>query len=127
MPNNLHSMVGCTLTNIEGREGSFEMVFRASNGASFHFFGYENAHTRVEEIVGDTYDLLHTPLLRAYESTAPWAGGTSTFYHFSTIKGTVTIRWLGESNGYYSEEVQFIPYEGSHESSDPEKEDVSEF
>lgn len=127
MPNDLSLMVGCTLTNIEGREGSWEMVFRASNGASFHFFGYENAHTRVEEIVGYLYDLLNTPLLHAYESTATWAGGTATFYHFSTIKGTVTIRWLGESNGYYSEEVCFTAYGADNESSDPEKEDVSKF
>lgn len=67
----------------------------------------------VEEIIGDLEDLENLPLLIAREDSN--ADGeelpneesyTWTFYNFATYKGYVTIRFLGTSNGYYSEDVQ---------------------
>lgn len=66
----------------------------------------------VEEIIGDIEDLEGWPLLIAREDhdaddpgTCQGESYTWTFYSFATFKGYVTIRFLGESNGYYSEEV----------------------
>ncbi len=65
----------------------------------------------VEDVNGSKYDIIGTKILSAYESTGsakPY--GTYTFYHIQTVKGDVTIRWLGVSNGYYSEKVSFVEY-----------------
>lgn len=66
----------------------------------------------VEDIIGDLEDLENLPLLIAREDTnaegedlPKEASYTWTFYNFATYKGYVTIRFLGTSNGYYSEEV----------------------
>lgn len=69
----------------------------------------------IDDICGDLNDLIGVPVLSASErvSRDSYNEGTEdgaesfkwTFYDFGTSKGYVTIRWFGESNGYYSESV----------------------
>lgn len=72
---------------------------------------------RLYDIIGDPNDLIGHPLLTAEEvSNADDPEGvgcgceshTWTFYRFATIKGLVVLRWLGESNGFYGESVDFM-------------------
>ena len=76
----------------------------------------------IEDITGDLNDLIGTPITKAEESTSGEnppdiknknfqdSSFTWTFYQFATVRGYVTGRWYGESNGYYSERVDFGPY-----------------
>jgi len=107
-------MIGLTMTKITGGVNSYEIIFYADNGLRFNFYHEQDCceHVSVEDIAGDLQDLIGSPILQAEEvSNEPPEGqsevGTWTFYHFATVKGSVTIRWLGTSNGYYSEGVDF--------------------
>ena len=74
----------------------------------------------IADIVGDLDDLVGRPIDIVEEveydrdfnppGVKPVVEADSftwTFYKFATIKGWVDVRWLGESNGYYSESVDF--------------------
>lgn len=76
---------------------------------------------QIEDICGDLDDLIGYPL-KVVESISNEREGvecyescTWTFYRLSTQKGTVVIRWFGESNGYYSESVDFRKFDAKGE------------
>lgn len=97
---------------------SDEIVFITTDDEKYMMY-HEQAcceKVLVEDIEGSLQDLIGYPILQAEESTNETdtfdrvMGNDSftwTFYKLATIKGYVTIRWLGESNGCYSERVTF--------------------
>jgi hypothetical protein len=110
-------MLGVVMTTVSGAEGGDEMVFTAQDGRRFRFYHRSDCCETVDiqDICGDLSWLVGYPISEAAEissddADAPeWAHDsyTWTFYRFSTVRGTVTVRWLGESNGYYSESVDY--------------------
>ncbi len=116
-------LLGKTLIEVCAGEGEEQALFKTSEGHIYKQDHQQNCCECVEisEVIGDLDDLLNSPILLAEEvswdnevpteepkvKTEYGNSWTWTFYKLSTLKGSVTIRWLGESNGYYSEAVDF--------------------
>ena len=113
----LKDLLGKTMTSVENKGD--ELVFTTTEGKSFKLYHSQGCceSVSIESVVGDLADLVGEPLLVAEESTGETPADykfeyepesyTWTFYKFATRKGYVDVRWLGESNGYYSESVYF--------------------
>lgn len=116
-------LLGKTLVKIEVNENKDEIVFTEDSGKQWLMFHDQDCCecVDIEDIDGNLEDLIGSPILMAEEvSTEENPDGpqvkeewwdeseTWTFYKFATVKGYVTIRWYGTSNGYYSESVDFI-------------------
>ena len=129
----LKDLIGKTMASVENVNDE-EIMFTTDDGRRYKLYHSQDCceSVSVESIVGDLTDLAGTPILLAeevsysaeedlpveervrlqleragkpdyyYEDSHTW-----TFYKFATIKGYVDIRWLGTSNGYYSESVDF--------------------
>ena len=108
-------LVGKTITEIKGNVNSEQLYFICSDGTKYIMEHHQNCceSVSIDDIVGDLTDLLDSPIIQASEDSncnngKPGADSfTWTFYNIATTKGHVTIKWYGESNGYYSEEVSF--------------------
>lgn len=127
-PAGIEDMVGRTFVSVEGMETGSECVkFTDTKGNTFMFYHESDCCESVDinDIVGDPADLVGVPMLKAeevsnaeeglskekLEEAAYCESHTWTFYKFATRKGYVDLRWLGASNGYYSENVSmaYVP------------------
>lgn len=126
-------LIGKAITRIDGMEvGSERIEFDCSDGSKYQMVYHHDccASCSVEDVCGDVADLIGSPIVRAelpssldkfdeaaeakrvesYSDSYTW-----TFVILGTAKGTVTLRWYGSSNGYYSESPTFErvePYRG---------------
>tara|TARA_R110000765_G_scaffold413419_4_gene513464 strand:+ start:176 stop:550 length:375 start_codon:yes stop_codon:yes gene_type:complete len=114
---NVEVLIGKTITHIN--EESYELIFTCSDDTQYRMFHEQDCceNVELEDICGDLSDLINSEIIMAEESESEDYDGkerdytpdscTWTFYKFGTMKGYVTLRWFGESNGYYSESVSF--------------------
>lgn len=110
----METLIGRTPTKIKQSRDKLEMFF--SDGTKGVWCHNQDCCERVEinDVTGDWSDLIGHPLLVAEEREnkhfppPEYADSyTWTFYTFRNLGGSVDVRWLGESNGYYSERVDF--------------------
>jgi hypothetical protein len=108
----ISDMVGKTFHKVENNDN--EEIWFYGDIYDYHMVHHQDCceYVRIVDICGDLEMLEGVPIIKAYESSSDELPSvdyeesfTWTFYHFATVKGYVTIRWLGESNGYYSEAV----------------------
>lgn len=112
---------GKVLVNVRNI-GDEELIFTTVDGEVYKQYHDQDCceSVTIEDICGDLKDLIGDPLLiaeevkhepdvnpegvpsKVYQDSFTW-----TFYKLGTQKGCVTVRWYGESNGYYSESVDF--------------------
>lgn len=112
--NVLEDFIGKTFERVEVINTDEELHFILSNGTKYIFYHEQDCceSVRIEDISGELSDLINTPITMAeeviherVELDCSGDGYTYTFYKFATVKGYVTVRWCGGSNGYYSESV----------------------
>lgn len=136
------SLLGKTLVSVVNSEE--EVKFVTDDGDIYvQYHDQDCCETvSVDDVIGDLEDLIGSPIIQAevvsqsgeseygpsYSNpkiVSNWPEGievpdyvndsfTWTFYKLATIKGSVTIRWFGSSNGYYSEEVSFCHENKEH-------------
>jgi len=109
VPTDITDIIGQEFTAVTSLEkGSQEIIFEGAPDPCFLMTHMQECCevVLVEEIAGDPEWLLNSPITRAAADCYEDQGGTSTFYRFSTAKGTVTVRWYGSSgSGVYGEAV----------------------
>ncbi|MCT4236759.1 hypothetical protein HZP42_10215 [Elizabethkingia anophelis] len=113
---NFSDLKGKTLKSVV-KTNNDELVFVLEDNRKYKLFHQQQCceNVYIGDINGDLIDLIGSPVLLAEESSNDMSDNsdlgsyseTWTFYRLATIKGYVDIRWVGRSNGYYSERVDF--------------------
>ena len=114
---NMSDLIGKTFTLVR-RENYLDndaILFTSNEGERYILTHLQDCfeHVYIEDICGDLKDLENIPILESAEIDGESPGFsdveyepesyTWTFFKLGTIKGSVTIRFFGSSNGCYNE------------------------
>ena len=111
----LDSLVGETLTHIDINEAGNEIMLTTESNKIIRIYHEQDCceSVGIEDTEGNWHDLIGKVIIEASEDVRP-AGDpapkypdswTRTDLKFRVDGATVISRWIGESNGYYSESV----------------------
>lgn len=123
----ISELIGKTMSYVE-KTNSLDfsnneaIIFTVEDGQKYAMTHFQDCceSVWVEDIDNDLSVLVGSPILVANETyrdgeeekdlSGPYNEGSSTwtFYKLATLKGWVTIRWYGTSNGYYSETAHLV-------------------
>lgn len=114
-------ILGKTMADVVVDKAIDEVIFTTTDGETYIMRHIQDCceEVYIEDIIGDVADLIGSEILQAELVTedcfdgAPGDDCMWSFYKFATVKGYVTFRWMGSSNGYYSIEVNFDKVKGN--------------
>ncbi len=106
-------LVGKTITNVYEGSDNAEIIFECTDGTSYKTYHmqdccesvwFEDSDNALSCLVGETVTSAYSTSQDMPEESE---SGTWTFYTVASRNVSVTMRFCGESNDYYSESVDF--------------------
>lgn len=109
----INELVGETLAFIDASEGEILLTTQSGRRIRIHHEQDCCETVRVEDTQGNWHDLIGKVIIEATEDVQPQGdpppeyqdSWTRTTLIFKVDDATVISKWIGESNGYYSESV----------------------
>ena len=112
---NIEQIKGMTITAVVYKESGESLLIHL-NTHVLEMLHHQDCCESVylADVVGSFEDLIGYPLIEVSESTVDIGNSdissTASYYNFKTIKASIQLRWVGESNGFYSETVDSYLY-----------------
>ena len=108
---NIEQIKGMTITAVVYKETNESLLIHLNTHVLEMIHHQDCCETvYLADVVGSFEDLIGYPLLEVSESIVDIESedysSTASYYNFRTVKASVQLRWVGESNGFYSEIVE---------------------